>query len=158
MIQITRFPFLFWGMRNEPEAYFDGKYIKKGEHVYEVKKAPILLYIFAKYIIIYIGLIIIFTKHDFAPSLDKFLQYAVALLISFLVLVLPRKYITGLIIFLAILAIITIFTDKLFFISFVLKYFITFFVILSTLLDYKKDHYYMLKNNKIVANAIVGGE
>lgn len=158
MIQITRFPFLFWGMRNEPEVYFDGQHIKKDENVYDVKKAPIWVFVFLRYFLILIGLIIIFTKHDFVPSIDKFIQYAVAIIVSFLVLVLPKKYIIWLIAALIVGILTTLFFNKIYFISFVLKYSITFFIILSSLLDFKKEHYYVLKDNKIVANVIIGGE
>jgi len=158
MIQISRFPFLFWGMRKEPEAYFDGQHIIKGENTYDTKKASMIVYILFKYFLIFIGLFIIFTKHDFMPSVDKFIQYGVALVISFLVLVLPKKYIIWLIVVLGIGIFVALFFGELYFISFIFKYAITFFILLSLLIDFKKEHYYILKNNKIVANAIIGGE
>lgn len=158
MVQVTRFPFLFWGMRNEVDAYVDGNFIKKGEKTYNIKKSSKMIYIFAKYFLVFIGLFFVFTKYDFMPSFDKFLQYAVALVVSFLVLTLPKKYIIWLIVCLVLGVFVAIFASKVFFISFILKYFIAFFIFFGLLLDYKKDHYYILENDKIVANAIVGGE
>jgi hypothetical protein len=155
MTQITRFPFVFWGMRDEPEAIIDGQYIIKGDKRYEVKKSSRWIFLMAKYLLIAIGLIFVFSRFDFIPSVEKFLQYALALLLIFLVLALPKKYIAVLVGLLAVLLIVAVVFGKLYFISYTFKYCLLFFVFFTALLDSKKTHYFVLnENKKVIANII----
>jgi hypothetical protein len=145
-------------MKNEPDAVIDDNCIIKGDKRYEIKKSSIWIFLLAKYSLILIGLAFTFSKFDFTPSVEKFLQYAIALILIFLTLVLPKNLIKIMIAVLIALLILFIVLGELYFISFIFKYCIVFFIFFMALLDSKKTHYYLLNNNKkIIANIIVGG-
>jgi hypothetical protein len=155
MTQITRFPFIFWGLRDEPEAIIDEKYIMKGDKRYEVKKSSKWIFLLAKYLLVVIGLIFLFNRFDFMPSFEKFLQYMAAAVLIFLTLLLPKKYITALVAALVVFVIVTVVFGKLYFISYTFKYCLLFFVFFTALLDSRKTHYFVLnENKKVIANII----
>jgi hypothetical protein len=156
MVYITRFPFFFWGIKNEPDAIVDENYIVKGDKRYEIRKASVWIFLFAKYFLILAGLIFTFSRFDFVFSIEKLLQYTIALALVFLTLILPKKFMGALVVIAAVLLVTAIVLGELYFISFIFKYYIVFFIFFMVLLDSKKTHYYLLSNDrKIVANVII---
>ncbi|MDR1285363.1 MAG: hypothetical protein LBJ88_04095 [Campylobacteraceae bacterium] len=155
MVWITRFPFFFWWLKSEPDVVVEKNYIVKGDKRYEIKKSSVWIFLFAKYFFVLVGLTFVFSKFDFVLSAEKLLQYATAIVLTFLALVLPKRFANVLIAAMVVFVVVAIVFGKLYFVSFAIKYCIVFLMFFMALSDSRKTHYYLLNDNKkIIANVI----
>ena len=161
---LTRFPYFFYLPMNETaDIDFKNKIIKKTEfdeknEVKEIREysfEPLKSYIFLliKYLPVAILLFFAYTKYDFILSKEKVIQYAVAFALAFLIAIYSRW------VFLIIS--IALVVSSLFFIediAYILKYFFTFLMILSLILELDLQVFNVYKNANLIGQILIKKE
>jgi hypothetical protein len=157
MIKVTRYPFWFWQMKSENVEIKENRIIKDGKK-YNVKEAPKYFFLAAKYMIVLIGIGILFTLNDFELSIDKLIEYIIGAAMALCITTVSqtsKKYLFFLLLFFSVLLILIGVFYKISVIAFIFKYMFLFFVFFEIFLDLNKKHYYLYdSNDKFVANII----
>jgi hypothetical protein len=161
MVTVTRFPFWFWQMKTEDNIVITNDSIIKDDKKYAIKSAPKALFLIAKYSIVVVAFMIIFTENDFSTQNNKIIQYLVSLAIAFIVILIlkddnnKKKYSF---LIAPIIFVICIFVGIIYdvnSIAYIIKYLFVFYSGFQFFLDLQKTHYYLYNNEKLVANILV---
>lgn len=156
-IFITKYPYLFWGMKQE-RAYVDLekctlksiKELKEGEErtIYKFRKFDKWKFLIVKYMPILVFFFIIFNRYDFLITGNKLLEYLVSLGFTLVIFYTRRLY--------TYTAFALIVLTGFFWIEsvpFLVKYTLTFVCIFSFIFDLDRTVYSILNSNyKTVAN------
>lgn len=161
---LTRFPYFFYIPLSETaELDLDKKTVTKtqfdenGEILevrnYKIEPLKTAIFLCIKYLPILFILLFIYTKYDFVLSSEKITQYAVAFGVAFLILYF-FKFIY-LILGLALVVSAVFFIDD---IAYILKYFFTFLIFLSLVLELDLQVFNVYKDEKLVGQILVKKE
>ena len=84
MINVTRYPFLFWFLKEEPLATLSDEHtVKKEEKIYRIEKENKGVFLFCKYLPIFLLLSLILNFNDIPTNKQKLLEHLSALMICF---------------------------------------------------------------------------
>lgn len=161
---LTRFPYFFHlPITETAELDLKNKTIKKTEfkddgEVLEVRDYKIepmsnVIFLAIKYLPILLILFFIYTKYDFTLSKDKILQYAIAFGVAFFVSVFSK--------FIYVTLGVALIVSSIFFIddiAYILKYFFTFLLILSFVLELDSQVFKVYRNDKLVGQILIKKE
>lgn len=161
---LTRFPYFFYlPLTETAELNLDNKTIKKTEfnennevaEVREYKIEPMKQAVFLsiKYLPILFVLFFAYTKYDFTPSKEKVIQYAVSFLVAFFVSAFSK--------FIYVILGVALIASGVFFIddiAYILKYFFTFLLFLSFILEFDLQAFNVYRNDKLIGQILVKKE
>lgn len=161
---LTRFPYFFYMPLSETaELDLNQKTIKKTEfdengeileiRDYKIEPMKQAIFLSIKYLPILAILFFVYTKYDFTLTKEKIIQYAIAFGVAFFVSVFS-KFIY------AILGIALVISGVFFIddIAYILKYFFTFLLILSFVLELDSQVFNVYKNDKLVGQILLKKE
>lgn len=161
---LTRFPYFFYMPISETaELDLNKKTIKKTEfdennEVLEVREYKIepmnnAVFLAIKYLPILIILFFVYTKYDFTLSKEKVIQYAMAFGVAFFVSAFSK--------FIYVILGVALVASGIFFIddiAYILKYFFTFLLILSFVLELDSQVFKVYRNDKLVGQILLKKE
>jgi hypothetical protein len=163
MITYTRFPFWFWGMKEANGVTVSNNNIIKDGKEFTLQPAPKILFLTAKYFIVFIVFSILFNKYDFSIASNKLVEYFISLLVAFVIILIfkdaeSKKRYTFLIApcIMIVFVCVGMFYDTNS-IAYIIKYLFLFYAGFQIFLDLQKRHFYMYNSkNKLIANVLIG--